>query len=132
MMAFLSLLNTGHTRFYDPWLAQLPPLGMTLHENGGEWLVTDSLINQLESGDVVEQIEGKAVSDWFQELQPYLVGSPQSKTVQFGDWNSVFPPVLGLLLPDKYTVTLHDSADRMNEPNINRSQLVPDNAEIVT
>ena len=132
MMAFLSLLNNGHTRFHDPWLAQLPPLGMTLREIGGEWVVTESLLPELTSGDVVEQIEGKAVSDRYQDLQPYLVGSPQSRTVQFGDWNSVFPPVLGLLLPDSYTVTFRDSADVSNELRVDRTQLVSDNAEKVT
>jgi carboxyl-terminal processing protease len=129
MMAFLSLLNNGHTRFLDPWLAQLPPLGMTLCEIDGQWVVTESLLPGLTPGDLIEQIEGRAVSDWFQELQPYLVGSRQSMTVQFGDWNSVFPPVLGLLLPDRYTVSFRDSADRMNELSIDRSQLAPGNVE---
>jgi carboxyl-terminal processing protease len=99
-----------------------------MRENGGEWLVTDSLVPELTPGDVVEQFEGKAVSDWFQDLQPYLVGSKQSMTVQFGDWNAVFPPVLGLLLPDRYAVSYRDSADRMKELSIDRSQLVPDNS----
>ena len=85
LMAFLAQLNNGHTRWRDPAFEAHPPLGMRLRPREGRWVVIASDIAALRAGDIILNIAGKSIETWYSDLQRYLTGSPQSRTVQFGD-----------------------------------------------
>jgi carboxyl-terminal processing protease len=121
MMAFLALLNNGHTRFYDPFFSQLPSLGFTLRYLDNQWLITNAAIPGMRVGDAVQEIEGKPVEDWNMDLQAYATGSSQSRALQFGDWNSIFPPLLSLLLPERCTITYEDARSSTHTLELNRT-----------
>ena len=123
MMAFLAQLNNGHTRWRDPAFEARPSLGMTLRPVEGQWTVTASDIAALRAGDVIRRIEGRPLETWFADLQRYLTGSPQSRVVQFGDFNGIFPAVLGLRLPERYTLEFEDVQGRSHTLTVDRAAL---------
>ncbi len=127
LMAFLARLNNGHTRWRDPAFEAHPPLGMRLRLIEGRWMVIASGIAELRAGDVILNIAGKPIETWYSDLQRYLTGSPQSRTVQFGDQNRIFPPVLGLCLPDSYTLTFEDVRGLDRTLSVDRTALGQDN-----
>jgi len=109
LMAFMAKLNNGHTRFRDPYLMEAPPVGMALRPVDDRWTVVGSGLPQLQVGDVIERIEDDPIQAWYDELYPYTVGSPQSRTVQFGDLKGFFPALIQIFLPDRYTVAFEDA-----------------------
>ncbi len=129
-MAFLAQLNNGHTRFYDPSFSRLPPPGMTLRLVENRWTVTASVIPGLKAGDVICEIQGRPIDLWYVALLPYTVGSRQSRTVQFGDWNGVFPPLLGIFLPDTYAVTYEDARGARCTLTVDRTALLREPATL--
>ena len=123
MMALFGSLNNGHTRFYDPMFEQIPPLGFSLRQTGQQWVVKDTFLPELKTGDVILELDHKSVDDWYQELSPYLVGSPQSRSVQFCDWNSIFPPLMQLFLPDCFPIVSTDAHNQHHTLNVDRRTL---------
>jgi carboxyl-terminal processing protease len=131
VMRFVAQLDNGHTGFLDPALDGLP-LGMAIRPIEGHWTVISSDVPDLRAGDVILDIEGKAMETWYDELAPYTVGSPQSRTVQFGSRNMIFPALLGLFLPDRYTVTYQDAGDTRHTQTIDRAALPGEAAQVST
>ncbi len=109
MMAFLATLNNGHTRFRDEVFDRLPSTGMALRPLEDRWTVVRSSLSGLRVGDAVVRIEDKPVELWYEELVPYTVGSSQSRTLQFGDRNAIFPALIGLFLPESYIIEGEDA-----------------------
>jgi hypothetical protein len=128
LMAFLARLNNGHTRWRDPTFEAHPPSGMRLRPLAGRWTVVASDIAELRAGDVILDIAGKPIETWYSDLQRYLTGSPQSRTVQFGDRNSIFPAVLGLCLPASYPLTFEDAYGFSRTLSVDHTALAQDNA----
>lgn len=126
MMAFLARLNNGHTRFRDPLLHNQPPLGMTLRPVEGRWTVIDSHLPAIRIGDVIQQIEGRPIEGWYEMLHPYTVGSPQSRTVQFGEMSPFFAALLGIFLPHRYTVTLENAQGASKTLSVDRTTITSD------
>jgi carboxyl-terminal processing protease len=127
LMAFLARLNNGHTRFRDLAFQECPPLGMALRPVEDRWTVIASHIPALQPGDVIRSIEDKPVEVWYEELYPYTVGSPQSRTTQFGESNLFFPALLRLFLPHRYTLAFEDAQGRSRTLTVERATL-PDDA----
>lgn len=132
LMAFLARLNNGHTRWRDPAFEARPPLGIRLRPIEGRWTVVAADIVELRAGDVILDIAGKPIETWYSDLQRYLTGSPQSRTVQFGDRNGIFPAILGLCLPDSYTLTFEDERGLGRTLTVDRTTLAQDNAPAST
>jgi carboxyl-terminal processing protease len=86
-------------------------------------VVKDTLLPELKTGDVILELDHKSVDDWYQGLSPYLVGSPQSRSVQFCDWNSIFPPLMQLFLPDCFPIVFTDVHNRHHTLNVDRRTL---------
>jgi carboxyl-terminal processing protease len=125
MMAFLARLNNGHTRFLDPMLNAASPLGLTLRPVEGRWTVLDAQVPGAQAGDLVLAIEGKPVEIRFEELGAYAVGSPQSRTVQFGEPSPLFAALLALFLPESCAVTLEDARGQRHSLTVDRTALPP-------
>lgn len=132
LMAFLAQLNNGHTRWRDPAFEARPPLGMRLRPIASRWTVVASAIAELRAGDVILNIAGKSIETWYSDLQRYLTGSPQSRTVQFGDRNGIFPAILGLCLPDSSTLTFEDARGLGRTLTVDRTALGQANAPAST
>lgn len=126
MMAFMAKLNNGHTRFLDPFLMERPPVGMALRPVDERWTVVTSDLPQVQAGDVVLRIEGKAIEDWYDEAYSYTVGSPQSRTVQFGDLKGFFHALIEILLPERYTIEFGDARDTTRMLTVDRTTLEQD------
>ena len=116
MVAFLARFNNGHTGFRDPCLHERPPLGVLVRPIEGRWTVYASRVDTVLAGDVVRAIEGKPVEAWYDDLQRYTTGSPQSRTVQFAEWLRCF-------LPGHYTLLLEGEDGEERSLAIDRAAL---------
>jgi len=123
LTAFMAKLNNGHTRFRDPYLVEAPPVGMALRPVDERWTVVASDLPQLRVGDVIRRIEDEPIEAWYDELYPYTVGSPQSRTVQFGDLKGFFPPLIRVFLPERYTVAFEDARGATRTLEVDRAAL---------
>lgn len=132
MMAFMAKLNNGHTRFRDPYLVDAPPLGMALRPVDERWTVVASDLPQVRAGDVVLRIEGKPIGAWYDELYTYTVGSPQSRTVQFGDLKGFFCALIGMVWPERYTVEYEDAGGATQALSVDRTALERDGTPLHT
>jgi carboxyl-terminal processing protease len=122
MMAFLAQLNNGHTRFVDPVINELPPLGMALRPVEERWTIVASDRRELRPGDVVLRLQDRPVEDWYRDLQRYTVGSPQSRTAQFGEPHIIFAALLALFLPDHYTAEVEDAEGVHHAVSVQRTE----------
>jgi carboxyl-terminal processing protease len=123
LMAFMAKLNNGHTRFRDSYFMAMPPLGMALRPVDDRWLVIASDLPQLQAGDVIQRIEGKAIEAWYEELRPYTVGSPQARTAQFGELKGLSPALIRIFLPERYTVAFEDARGVAQTLTVDRAAL---------
>jgi carboxyl-terminal processing protease len=122
VMAFLARLNNGHTRFLDPAINELPPLGISLRPVEERWTIVASDRQELRPGDVVLGLQDRPVEDWYRDLQRYAVGSSQSRTAQFGEPHAIFPALLALFLPDCYTVEVEDAEGTHRTLTVQRTE----------
>lgn len=83
-MEFLARLRNGHTGFFDNWLRQSrgAPLGFSLAETDDGWVVWQSRLAGLESGEPVLAIDGRAVGDYLADLLPYISASSDREAVR--------------------------------------------------
>lgn len=83
-MEFLARLKNGHTGFFDNWLRQRrgAPLGFTLASTPDGWVVWQSQLTGLESGERVETIDGRPVADFLADLLPYISASSDREAVR--------------------------------------------------
>jgi carboxyl-terminal processing protease len=122
VMAFLARLNNGHTRFLDPAINELPPLGISLRPVEERWTIVVSDRRELRPGDVVLRLQDRPMEDWYRDLDCYTVGSPQSRTAQFAEPHVIFPALLALFLPDRYTVELEDAEGAHHTLTVQRTE----------
>lgn len=132
LMAFMAKLNNGHTRFRDARFRELPPAGMALRPVDDRWLVIASDLPQLQVGDVIQRIEGKAIEAWYEELRPYTVGSPQARTAQFGELKGLSPALIRVLLPERYTIEFEDARGVTQTLTVDRTALDQEAAPLRT
>ncbi len=133
LMAFMARLNNGHTRYREPVLEERPPLGMTLRLIEGRWTVTRSGLPGVGPGDLVQGLEGRPVEDWYRELYPYTAGTAHARTVQFAEaWGALFGPLLGIFMPDRYSLTWEDARGQAHALAVDRSAPAPDPAPVRT
>jgi len=132
LTAFMAKFNNGHTRFRDPYLMEMPPVGMALRPVDDRWAVVASGLSPLQVGDVIQRIEDEPIEAWYDELYPYTVGSPQSRTVQFGDLKGFFPPLIRIFLPERYTVAFEDARGVTRTLDVDRAALEQEAAPLRT
>jgi carboxyl-terminal processing protease len=116
MIEFLARLNNIHTGFRDPCLLDLPPLGMVLRPIEGQWTVVESELPDLRVGHVVQDIEGRTVAAWVDELRRYTAGSPQARTVQFAD-------LIRYFIPERYALCFKDERGADHSLTVDRTLL---------
>ncbi|MBN1246534.1 MAG: hypothetical protein JXC32_02695 [Anaerolineae bacterium] len=124
MMAFLARLNNGHTRFLDPDLEALPPLGMRIRPVEGRWTALMSDLPGIAAGDIILDLAGQSAEAWFDAVRPYTVGSPQARTVQFGEQYAIFRELLGQFLPERLDYRVEDAGGKVHTVTVDRRTLV--------
>jgi carboxyl-terminal processing protease len=79
-MEFLAQLRNGHTRFQDRWLKETHgyPLGFFLARLEGKWVVTQSRVDGLAPGDVVQSIDEIATDEFFAQKRKYIGASSEA------------------------------------------------------
>jgi len=121
-MAFVAELHDAHTWFYDRWLDHdyAQPTGFLAYPLNGRWTVVRSEIAQLRAGDVIREVDGVAIDDFFSQRRKYIsASSSRDAEVSFFD-----TPVL---FPEKFSLTLGDgrrvSIDRQNDKKTSSPQM---------
>lgn len=99
MLEFIARLNNGHSWYTDRWLwsTRGQPLGFYLIYQDAQWVVTQSLIDNVRPGEVIVKIDGQDFEDFFQQQKKYLNAS--------GEWGErVKFPFRTYLFPKKFTL----------------------------
>ncbi len=106
--AFLAQLKNGHTRFSDRALNSNAglPLDFSAHYIDGQWVVVDSDRLDLLAGDVIQQIDGQGVEDFFRQQLPFLSHSTErwAPRALLGQGSGF----VRFLLPLQFSLTLTD------------------------
>lgn len=113
-MRFVALLHNGHTWFNDSWLEAKygSPLGFYAEPIQGRWVVTRSDVSQLRMGDVIADIDGKWVDDFFQENRIFLADSNErSQRTDLFTQGYLFPQQFDLTLSDGRKVRISRASD---------------------
>lgn len=102
-MEFVASLHDGHTWFYDKWLDTKygQPLGFIAYPMEGQWVVMRTVIDGIEAGDVLTQIDGTPMGEFYAANRKYVsASSDRDAGVGFFDTPVIFP--------EQFTVTLED------------------------
>lgn len=124
-MELVAKLHNGHTSFYDDWLYRQDggPLGFRLIYLDGKWVVRSSDTPGLRPGDVVLEMDGKPIEQWYQEQRKYIWASnEQSSRSRFSATGVWFPRRFGLALSNRQTVSILRETTRANSGNPQRSE----------
>lgn len=101
MMEFLAGLKNGLTRYYDPLICKNYncDLGFKIVSYDGKWIVKNSRIKELIDFDVVSEINGKKLDDFFNEKSKYISASSEREAkTRFSDYGILFPLKFSLKL----------------------------------
>ncbi len=111
-MEFVAGLRNGHSQFDDEWLrAEFGrPLGFSLTPIGGQWIVTDSRLEDLGVGEEIVGIDGETFDEFFHRQKRYIGASSESERVQ----RLFYMPHL---FPESFDLVLESG----NRRNINRN-----------
>lgn len=127
MKEFIALLNNSHCWYSDNAVAQSQePLGYSWTNLDGQWVVTQSFIQELKKGDVILRINGKSVNDFYEELSKYIAASSErARKVAFG---FLFP----LFIPEKYSLEFMNEKGKVKEIQVHRGKLNIQDEELKT
>jgi carboxyl-terminal processing protease len=118
MMEFFAKLNNGHTNFGDmSFQSRLLPLGVTPRLIDNKWAVQNSYVNDLKEGDLILEIDGISVDEWYEKLNKYNKGSAALRMSLFGDF------LLKLFLPDTYSIKFENHIGEIHSIVIDRTLL---------
>jgi carboxyl-terminal processing protease len=103
--AFLVRLGNSHTSFYDEHLeaSGSSPHGFEVRSLEGRWVVTASRRDGLRPGDVLAEVDGQPIEQFYRDAARYLSASTERyrRRSLFASWH-------GFLFPLKYTLALAD------------------------
>lgn len=102
-MRFVALLHNGHTWFDDRWLKDTygSPLGFYARPVQGEWVVTESELEDLRVGDVIADVDGRPAEQFFREKRQYLSDSSErSQRIDLFAQTYLFPQDFVIKLTD--------------------------------
>jgi carboxyl-terminal processing protease len=100
-MEFFGALHSGHSSFFDSWLDEHygQPIGFKAAYRQSKWVVTESRVEGMATGDVIAAIDGKPLETFFQE-QRRFVPSSNERQERVALFNMPF------LFPERFVVTL--------------------------
>jgi carboxyl-terminal processing protease len=94
MLQFLASLNNGHTTYID--LDFLPfnrgNLGFKFRKINRQWVITNSHIDSLNMGDIIEEIDGIKVDDYYEKLKGFIFATGERGRIhRFSTLSFLFP-----------------------------------------
>jgi carboxyl-terminal processing protease len=107
--AFVASLNNGHTQFNDPLLYKTDPanLGFRLSYTGGEWVVTSSAREELPSGSILKEIDGRSFEAFYLDVRKQLSASnDRTRRTVLTSYAALFPKQFTLKLDDGAKVAI--------------------------
>lgn len=116
MLEFLTPLNNGHTAYID--LAFFPQnrgnLGFNFRNMDNKWVVTQSNLESILSGDIIVAIDGISFEDYYLQRKKYIFASSERARINSF---TVYP----FLFPIEFTIIL-DSGKKVK---INQKENMP-------
>ena len=94
MLQFLAPLNNGHTAYID--LDYLPfnrgNLGFEFRKINRQWVITNSHIDSLNMGDIIEEIDGIKVDEYYEKLKGFICATGERARIhRFSTLSFLFP-----------------------------------------
>lgn len=115
-MEFFGALHSGHSSFFDSWLDEHygQPLGFKVLFRQNKWVVTESRIEGLATGDVITEIDNSPLETFFQEHRKYLPSSNErQERVTLFNMPFLFPEQFSLTLETKRTIKIDRASQKL-------------------
>ncbi|MHA2357790.1 MAG: hypothetical protein ACXABK_03345 [Candidatus Heimdallarchaeaceae archaeon] len=110
MQEFMAPLNNSHTLYFD---FQLMPfirgdIGFNFKNVEGKWIVTQSNLDSLQMGDIIELIDGETIDNYYKRMKKYISSSGERARLNFFCSQSyLFPIEFSLTLEDNRTLVIN-------------------------
>ncbi|MFA9458450.1 S41 family peptidase [Halalkalibacter sp. AB-rgal2] len=126
MLEFLALFNNKHTVYFDRSLApaicwekleEAIPLGISMKLLDDDWIVVDSVVREIHSGDKVMKINEKPINSWIKTLKCYFPELNSSSQVARAQilWTLLYPS-------DEYLIELVDQFGQVKRVKVDSKE----------
>ena len=117
-LEFFAKLKNGHSGFEDEWFYKNDgqPLGFYLTPIGNEWTVTDTSLDTLAIGEVVESIDNVPMRDFVRQKLKYVSASSETGQILLLFASSyLFPNQFTLKLKSGKTVVINRREQKLKD-----------------